>query len=649
MRNRAVLSKLTDRSIMPHFFIRRVTAAAFVLAALALAGCSLASEPIPAGPVETGPLPGEVVESAAPISQPSASDGELIYLQDCVACHGPGGAGEGEMSEQLAQQGGVLPDLSDPALARSRTPDEWFRIITDGNMAAMMPPWGGSLSDAERWDVAYYLYNFSTPPETLAEGQTLYEEQFADEYGPNGEAIGLDDPAAVSALSQSDIVDEYIADSGVDLTEDQQWAVAAYMQTFGYDPALASAASLDAPDFGGEGEPAEETPPAEEAAPDAGTEETPPEEAEPAEEPAPGTGVVRGEVVAASPDVSLPDELEINLRGVAVDENNEVFEFLSQTATVGPDDTFVFEDLPFDMDRAAYVVEAIYDGVTFSNGQIIDPASPEMDLPLTIYGNTTDPSVVTVDAMHLIISEYPDALLVTQLYVFSNASDRIYVTETPVAGGRRGSVSVAVPLDAYGLTFEDGQLGGQYIPVGDRIYDTAQMLPGTRSHAIVMNYFLPYEDARDIEIPLFFNTSQVTVLVQEGQRIRSDQLTEAGTEVIDQNAYANYIGQDLSAGDTLSLHITPGGSVGRVVPIVLLAAAGALLIGGTAYWFFQQRAAVSSSGAIGLTPQNEALVHEIARLDEAYEAGRVDRFTYETRRADLKAELAAGLENGEPE
>jgi hypothetical protein len=85
------------------------------------------------------------------------------------------------------------------------------------------------------------------------------------------------------------------------------------------------------------------------------------------------------------------------------------------------------------------------------------------------------------------------------------------------------------------------------------------------------------------------------------------------------------------------------------VPIVLLAAAGALLVGGAAYWFFQQRAALSAPAAAGLTPQQETLIREIARLDEAYEAGRVDRFTYETRRADLKADLAAGLENGEPE
>jgi mono/diheme cytochrome c family protein len=635
---------------MPHFTRRAIAAASLAFAAFALAGCTLASEPIPAGPVETGPLPGEVVEADVPVSQPSASQGELIYLQNCVACHGPGGAGEGEMSEQVAQQGGVLPDLSDPALARTSSPDAWFRTITDGNMAAMMPPWGQALGDAERWDVAYYLYTFSMPPEVLAEGQALYEQHFADEYGPNGEAIGLDELGAVSALSQRDIVDEFLADSGVDLTEDQQWAVAAYMQTFGYDPSLSSAASLDAPDLGDEGEAAAEEPVAgAEEAPAAGTEEAPAGEEAPAEEATPGVGVVRGEVVAATPDVSLPADMEINLRGVAVDENNQVVEFLTQTGTVGADGTFAFEDLPFDMDRAAYVVEVVYDGVTFSNGQIIDPASPEMDLPLTVYGNTTDPGVVTVDAMHLIIAEYPDALLVTQLYVFSNASDRIYVTETPVTGGRRGSVSVAVPPDAYGLTFEEGQLGGRYIPVGDRIYDTDQMLPGARSHAIVMNYFLPYEDSRDIELPLYFDTSQVTVLVQEGQRIRSDQLNEAGTEVIDQNAYANYLGQNFSAGDTLSLHVSVGRSVGRIVPIVLLAAAGALLVGGAAYWFFQQRAALSAPAAAGLTPQQETLIREIARLDEAYEAGRVDRFTYETRRADLKADLAAGLENGEPE
>ncbi len=605
------------------------TVCAFALSACSLVACTLAGEPVPAGPIESGPMPGEIITSDAPASLPRAAQGELIYLESCAACHGPTGSGQSELAEQLAQQGASLPDFTDPSFVRARSPQAWYRVITDGNIQALMPPWGGSLSDSQRWDVAYYLYTFTTPQAVIERGQMLYDELLAADYGPRGELIGLDSPAALAELSQQNIYTQFVAEKAADLPEADRWAIAAAIQAFGYDPALVALA-LDAPDLS----PAEEAAPAEAEAEDA---PAPPADAPEIVEADASAGVVQGQVSAATPGVSLPDGLEVQLRGIAVGPDNQVFEFLARTAAAGPDGSFRFEDVPFDMPRSAYMVEATYDGVTFTNGRVVDPASPALDLPLALYASTTDPAVVRVDSMHLILRAHPDALLVTQLYVFSNSSDRIVVTEQPVSGGRRGSVAVSLPSDAYGLSFEEGQVGGRFIPAGDRIYDTDNLLPGERTQAIIFNYFLPVDGAREVSIPILYQTRQVTVLAQDGQRIRSDQLSEAGIEVIDQTAYTKYLGTDLAPGGTLTFRLQAAGAASSALPVILIALAGVLLVGGGAYWLAQRRGLLPEPVAAGLSPRDEALIREIAALDEAYEAGRVNRFEYEARRADLKA------------
>ena len=419
--------------------------------------------------------------------------------------------------------------------------------------------------------------------------------------------------------------------------------------------ATAPGVSLDVPDLGGEEDapvgdeppaeelPAEEEPAAEEpeepeGAGDEPAGEEPAGEAPPTE---PGVGVVEGQVQMGTPGESLPAGLEVSLRGVAVSEENEVYEFLARSAPVDPGGAYRFDDVPLDVERAAYVVEVVYDGVSFENGALIDPENPVMELPLEVYASTTDESVVSVDAMHIIFEEHPGALLVTQLYVFSNASDRIYVTDEPVLGGRRGSVAISVPEGAYGLQFDEGQVGGRYVAASETTYyDTQRLQPGAQSLAVIVNYFLPYEGSGEYEFPVRYDTRQATILAQEGHRVRAGLLNEAGSQTIDGIPYAMYSGQNFAAGDTLTVEVRAGGAATSALPVVLAVAAGVLLAAGVGYWLLQRNAAPLLA-VEGLSARQEGIIAEIAALDEAHEAGRVNRFEYEARRAALKAELAA--------
>ena len=118
------------------------------------------------------------VAAAAPLAsawQPNLEKGAAIFAERCVDCHGPTGDGFG----QLVVSGSVSRplDMTDPALVAQKSPLEWYEIITDGRLDALMPPWENALTEAERWDVALYSYSLSYNDALLEAGAALWRER----------------------------------------------------------------------------------------------------------------------------------------------------------------------------------------------------------------------------------------------------------------------------------------------------------------------------------------------------------------------------------------------------------------------------------------------------------------------------------------
>lgn len=107
------------------------------------------------------PQPDEEQESAS-AQTAGAEDADLalgaqVYVENnCARCHGEGGAGDGEFvtSGQIAS----IPDFTDPATIEGKTVADYFRVITEGNLETLMPPWEGTLTELERWSVAAYTF-----------------------------------------------------------------------------------------------------------------------------------------------------------------------------------------------------------------------------------------------------------------------------------------------------------------------------------------------------------------------------------------------------------------------------------------------------------------------------------------------------------
>jgi putative copper resistance protein D len=83
----------------------------------------------------------------------SITTGERLFQENCAACHGAGGAGDGPASRGLPRPPADLR----AAHTLSHTAGDLFWWITAGIPRAGMPAFGDRLSEEERWDLVNFL------------------------------------------------------------------------------------------------------------------------------------------------------------------------------------------------------------------------------------------------------------------------------------------------------------------------------------------------------------------------------------------------------------------------------------------------------------------------------------------------------------
>jgi mono/diheme cytochrome c family protein len=100
----------------------------------------------------------------------SINEGQELYSQNCAACHGSDGRGDGvfaldpsitpepdSMEDELAHP----PDFTDPVHMYGASSALLQGKIIRGGMGTGMPSWGQILSEEESWALTDYLWTFS--------------------------------------------------------------------------------------------------------------------------------------------------------------------------------------------------------------------------------------------------------------------------------------------------------------------------------------------------------------------------------------------------------------------------------------------------------------------------------------------------------
>jgi mono/diheme cytochrome c family protein len=104
--------------------------------------------------------------ATAAVAQPKgdARQGEALYRERCVLCHGNQGEGW-DWSKKIAAPPVPVPDLA--RVVPERSDRYLFEVIRDGGEAVgrtrLMPGFGFQLSDQEVWDLVAYMRRLGKP------------------------------------------------------------------------------------------------------------------------------------------------------------------------------------------------------------------------------------------------------------------------------------------------------------------------------------------------------------------------------------------------------------------------------------------------------------------------------------------------------
>jgi len=103
------------------------------------------------------------------------ANGKELYAQNCAACHGENGAGNGVFADDIAQAGEASKqtmtgseemmmqtpaNFTDPNRMLGASPALLQGKILRGGMGTGMPMWGSIFREEQIWDLIAYLYSF---------------------------------------------------------------------------------------------------------------------------------------------------------------------------------------------------------------------------------------------------------------------------------------------------------------------------------------------------------------------------------------------------------------------------------------------------------------------------------------------------------
>jgi mono/diheme cytochrome c family protein len=91
----------------------------------------------------------------------SIAAGQKLYAQNCAACHGDSGKGDGKMAGELDPK---PSDLTDADWKHGSTDGEIFLVISDGAKNTGMKAFKSKLTAHQIWDAINYVHTLGPKP-----------------------------------------------------------------------------------------------------------------------------------------------------------------------------------------------------------------------------------------------------------------------------------------------------------------------------------------------------------------------------------------------------------------------------------------------------------------------------------------------------
>ncbi len=635
--------------------------------AILLAGCGLSSEPEIAQEIA---VPTAAPQIVAPLTPPDLAAGATFYAAHCANCHGATGQGDGSLV-QSGQLQSPPPVLTDPGLTQARSPLDYMKIVTDGNMLAGMPPFG-RYSLEERWNVTAFVYTGAVTADDLTLGAAVYEVNCASCHG-DGTGNGPEAPEIMPDLTSLDFWAENTNQAlyqrisagvmpgmpafGDQLSEAEIRAAVSHIRALAVlgtpglaapqDQTMAEVAPTAAPQA------AAAVPEATEVAAAPAGNSTGEEDAAPAAEVAiPEAITVTGRVTNMTEGGPLPEGASITLHMFDMPDLTET----TLEGVVAADGTYSFTDVPH-KDSRVYILSLQYQEVFFSTTvyELTDPANPALDTLLEIFETTTDPAVLTYSAGVMRITFSSFGMEVAQVLSVTNNSDRVFLTEEAFNENQKVVLRIPLPPGSGAVAFEAGMQDTRFFTDENEtlVIDTQPVRPGRVE--VFFSYLIPYSDGAIIEQEVTYPfQGPFHLLIESDQVTVSGELFTSAGQRIDMGgqAFDAFVAEmDLAAGEAIQFTVTgvpqvlaaqqgtqevAGGGLSPVVVAVIVI--GVVFIGAAGFLFLMRQGA---GGSAGREAAINDLLAEIADLDDQHDQGTINHDVYQRTRAELKDKLAA--------
>ncbi len=133
--------------------MKKILFAILVLAALTLSACGGGGGESGSDAAATlAPVPAEFAGQTNPLGADAATAGAEIFKNNCAACHGEQGHGDGPAGASLNPQPKDLPELA------SVVGDDYlYWRINTGKPGTSMVGWNGILTDEQIWQVVAFI------------------------------------------------------------------------------------------------------------------------------------------------------------------------------------------------------------------------------------------------------------------------------------------------------------------------------------------------------------------------------------------------------------------------------------------------------------------------------------------------------------
>ncbi|SOD40281.1 CopD family protein [Nitrosovibrio sp. Nv4] len=132
-------------------------------------------------PLAVDAYPETYRKTPVPFDTISIANGSAHFAENCVACHGLQGKGDGVMAKSFAKP--PVDMLTEPHTAK-HTAGDFFHWLTFGIADTGMPSFGDKLSEEDRWDVVNFLHAMSRGYQARLMSPTVKPEQPQPSMGP---------------------------------------------------------------------------------------------------------------------------------------------------------------------------------------------------------------------------------------------------------------------------------------------------------------------------------------------------------------------------------------------------------------------------------------------------------------------------------